>query len=1109
VTRERISGFVRTFAAASLTALTVHAAALGREQAAKRKKKTKTAPAPVKATETEKALVHLDLVNVPAVRLAMADLAESHPRRSRDASWKRRLADIERSIPRVRKALEAGDESAIKSAEEMFGYVRGLLLANPALDFDKLLFMRRRVKNARGAMGPALGHPRLNSHTLVTVRHTGWDNAIVQLSGLRGAQRERVVHKPANGAIVTDFDLHFDAERLMFSSIGTHDRWHLFEIGVDGSGLRQLTPEDLIDVDHFDSCYLPDDRIAFTSTAAYQGLPCEYGSKLMAQLYRLDPRSGEITQLTFEQDSDWTPAMLPDGRLMYLRWEYTDTPHYFTRVLMSMNPDGTDQRAIYGSNSYFPNGIFYAKPMPGGDRIVGIVGGHHGISRSGRMMIVDPGKGRANADGMVHEFSHRGRKVEAKILDRLIDGVWPQFVHPHPLDDKYFVAAVKPSPKALWGLYLVDVFDNLTLIREEEGAALLEPVPLVKTRRPRVVADRTRPGEKHAVVFLQDIYRGPGLAGVERGAVRKLRVGSYDFAHLGQGGHNSVGIESGWDVKRILGTVPVEKDGSAVFRVPANTPLFLQPLDGEGRALQLFRSWFVGKPGEFVSCIGCHENLSGAPPAMRAFASGKAPVDITPWRGPPRPFAFRLEVQPVLDKYCVGCHDGKEKGRPNFADRDEKQITVKRQSTKPYSGAYVALQYYVRRPGPESDYRLLRPMEYHASTSELVQMLAKGHHGVRLPDEARERIHAWIDLNAPFRGRWYPGQYLGLDQHEQRLKYAEKYAGITTDPTSQYEKHKAKLIGAPLPEPLVPAKGEPAHAKLTIPGWPLGPRRAKEMQSSAGQGISLDLGEGQSIALARVPAGRFVMGSVSGYPDEGPPAAVEIDGPFHIGIHEVTNAQYARFDPAHDSRAIDMPGKDHKVPGYPADGPTQPVVRVSWREAMAFCEWLGKRAGRKVALPTEAQWEWACRAGTDTDFWWGGRDADFSGAANLADQNIRRFDKSVKSADKKDTVFWDRYIPRVDGVNDRNFIACAAGSYAANPWGLHDMHGNVCEWTRSSYRAYPYSGGDGRNDLKLDEPKAVRGGSWRDRPKRATSSFRLSYGTRQKVFNVGFRIVVE
>ena len=161
-------------------------------------------------------------------------------------------------------------------------------------------------------------------------------------------------------------------------------------------------------------------------------------------------------------------------------------------------------------------------------------------------------------------------------------------------------------------------------------------------------------------MFITDIYQGPGLQGVPRGTVKKLRVIEYYFSRRGFGGlYGTLGLDGPWDVKRILGTVPVEADGSAFFKIPANSPLSLQPLDEKGQALQLMRSWFVGMPGEAVSCAGCHESQDevSLEPA-RAWPPGSARSPSNPWHGPARGFSFVREVQPVLDRYCVSCHDG-------------------------------------------------------------------------------------------------------------------------------------------------------------------------------------------------------------------------------------------------------------------------------------------------------------------------------------------------------------------------------------------------------------------------------------------------------------------
>ena len=247
------------------------------------------------------------------------------------------------------------------------------------------------------------------------------------------------------------------------------------------------------------------------------------------------------------------------------------------------------------------------------------------------------------------------------------------------------------------------------------------------------------------------------------------------------------------------------------------------------------------------------------------------------------------------------------------------------------------------------------------------------------------------------------------------------------------------------------------------------------------------------------------MGDPEGEVDERPQTAVAIDADFWISRHEITNRQYAQFDPEHESRF------EHRTSwifseeylGWPLDGPDQPVVRVSWDRAMAFCEWLSEKTGTTFTLPTEAQWEYACRAGSEARLSYGDPDTDFSKFGNLADHTIRELAYQAWRPKPPDLV------PRDDRFNDGVLVTAEVGTYLPNAWGLYDMHGNVAEWTRSAYRPYPYLEDDGRNDPSDQGEKVVRGGSWRDRPKRCRSSFRLSYPPYQRVYNVGFRVMCE
>jgi len=220
------------------------------------------------------------------------------------------------------------------------------------------------------------------------------------------------------------------------------------------------------------------------------------------------------------------------------------------------------------------------------------------------------------------------------------------------------------------------------------------------------------------------------------------------------------------------------------------------------------------------------------------------------------------------------------------------------------------------------------------------------------------------------------------------------------------------------------------------------------------------------------------------------------------------------FDPDHDSRHEHRHGYQFGRKGYPLNDPDQPVVRISWEEAMAYCNWLSNETGLNITLPTEAQWEWACRAGSETPFWFGNLDADYTNFANLGDRKLKEFAactahkhyESVRIIDNPNR--YDDWIPRDTVYNDGGFVSEEIGRYRRSPWELFDMHGNVWEWTLTSYRPYPYSE-DGRNKPDGSQKRVARGGSWYDRPFKATSSYRLPYRPYQMVFNVGFRVVLN
>ena len=543
---------------------------------------------------------------------------------------------LEKRLLQLDKQPRPDDAAARLVRSELAALSRESLLANPLLDFDQLLVIQRkpkgdprRPKGKGKGLGEFLGLPRQSSWQQDTIpNRDGWKNEIAVLSRLRSEAKLRTLFRPQDSKLVGDVDLRFDAGKILFSMPDARLDWQIYQIGADGADLRRLTTAKEPGIHNFDPCYLPDGGIAFVSTAPLQGVPCNT-SVNVAMAYRMKADGSDVRRLCFDQDHNYCLTVSNDGRILYLRWEYTDIPHVWGRYLFAMNPDGTGQRELYGTGSYWPNAIFYARPIPNHPtKIVGIVTGHH-VGRVGELIVFDPAKGRNSTAGVVQRIPGRGKRVEPVILDRLTDTSWPKFLHPFPLSEKHFLVAAKPTPDDLWGIYLVDVFDNMVLLKEVKGHALLEPIPFRKRKTPPVIPDRVDRQRDDAVVYLENVYKGPGLVGVPHGSVKKLRLYSYHFGYQGIAGINHrVGTDGPWEPKRVLGTVPVETDGSAMFRVPADTPISIQPLDAEGKALQLMRSWTTARPGETVSCVGCHEHHNTAPPARGTLAIKRAPSDI-------------------------------------------------------------------------------------------------------------------------------------------------------------------------------------------------------------------------------------------------------------------------------------------------------------------------------------------------------------------------------------------------------------------------------------------------------------------------------------------------
>ena len=1082
--------------------------------------------------------------------------------------------------------------------------------ANPLLDFDKTIFVQRHARD--------LGLPQ-NYQSNCVLNPNGFDDELKTLANPfvfdqmdpeeideqisnddDVAPKIASLFKPDYPTFLGDLDLHFDAEKALVSSMDRERRWNVYELDLNAAAENKATDDVMTpklpnfpDADSYDACYMPDDSVIFTSTACYIAVPCVSGTTRVTNTFRLDAETNTIRRLTFDQEHNWCPTLMPDGRVLYLRWEYTDIPHVPGRLLFEMNPDGTNQRAYYASNSLWPVSMMYARPIPGSNsKFCCIVTGHHGVSRMGELVLFDVLQGRKETQGAVERICGYPKKVESRTDpkyhstlwgDNIADESWPKYLHPYPLSEDYYLVAAKPDYDALWGLYLVDRFDNMYLLAESEEYAFFEPTPWRETERPPVLRERVDLTKNDATVYCADVYFGDGLKDVPRGTVKNLRVFSYSYLYPMIGGATSIiGVDGPWDVRQTIGTVPVNEDGSVLFRVPANVPIAIQPLDENGQALQQMRSWFTAMPGETLACVGCHEDENSTSSTANVAFKADAAQEIRPWNGPMRGFSFEREVQPVLDHYCVACHDGEDRGwgATPFDLRSGKIITdfvtalqmgEPRDRCGKFSTSYMNLQAFVRRPGIESDYFLLNPMEFSANTTELYQILANGHYGLQMDADAWDRIITWIDMNAPYHGTWT--EFAGAERVEKwnkhRKELLELYANFDDESEeARGEKYDPSKSGATLELEWIkiPVNNnatdwerqilrEVSQGKRAFPsGEELRERFEREIKTldaQEAQGKPLEVGwevpnrtdwdrkarktevwhmsepylvpnepdkpkpnpNDARVTVTKSREGQFDVMTVSMNDDvvmrlKAIPKEAGSERALWVGEWEVTNAQFEVFDPNHDSGVESRQGLSHGFRGFFVNEPELPVCRVSWNEAVAFCEWLSAKTGKRFRLPTEQEWERAYRAGSTTPYYFGDWGVDFTKYANLADQMLIEFISDNyfrKRVPLPNVTYYDDWVPKDRRFCDNGFLSERPGRYLPNAWGLYDMSGNVAEWTSTTVA--PTYGLDFMD--KRSSARVARGGSWHDRPYRATATFRESYYPWQRVFDVGFRILCD
>ncbi|NLY02320.1 MAG: hypothetical protein GXY83_40055 [Rhodopirellula sp.] len=723
---------------------------------------------------------------------------------------------------------------------------RQIALKNPCLDFDELLFVKRYTQET---------YPDVCLNHMPWCSRPGGDLCTLRLSGPnQGAVRPLIAGQLGPGH-VHGADLWWDADRIVFgyAKSETNDPpqgWldrrtsfdlrrtveptHLFEIGVDGKNLHQLTRGQWSDID---PTWLPNGDIAFVSERCGCSLQCnEYDKdETSCNLYVMKPDGSAIRRMSVSKDGDYLPHTLDDGSLAYTRWEYQERGWAHIQSVWIVRPDGTGADALFKQHFNNPWALEDIRSIPGGSKLVAIATGHHTLA-AGPVVFIDAHQGMNNPEGIrivtpgvePPEGDMSGRPV----AEGGVTGAGGYYMTPWPLSEtallvSYSFGDPKRPAKGLasevdptgYALYLIDVHGSKELLYRDPSISCFNPIPLRRRPRPPVVAEVTDPAQPHATCVVADV--GRGVPGVPREKIRYLRIAQrlqwpYCNTYGGQRYEPDVKqVMINWTPARVLGTVPVEADGSAFFTVPADTAVYFQILDENYMELRRMRSFISFQPGESRGCVGCHESRQevGTPQDGRfPLALAHDPVVPTPPPWGTGPMSFLRDVQPVFDRHCAACHSGLKPAAG---------LDFSAGLTAWHNRAYdtILQSGLIARSNVGDDAKITPPLAFGSHKSKLIEVLRSGACGkrARLSDEDRLRLVTWIDLNGPYHDRFInkrqdplpydlPADHALFDRvtaiHARRCGQCHQPADITrSDWIDLRDPAKSRFLTAPLGSP--------------------------------------------------------------------------------------------------------------------------------------------------------------------------------------------------------------------------------------------------------------------------------------------------------------------
>ncbi|MDT8301516.1 MAG: discoidin domain-containing protein [Sedimentisphaerales bacterium] len=688
--------------------------------------------------------------------------------------------------------------------------VREMAFKNPLLDFDTILF----VKRAPGTL------PHMSD------QYYGWwsrpGGGIYLLENLKNDKpRSRclTVGWPAGSFLRPE--LSYDGKKVLFAYCRYYPHvagmekvdkdklpedafYHIFEMSIDGTDTRQLTYGRY---DDFDARYLPAETrhlsksnhdIVFLSTRKGQFVQCsKAGSASTNQatlpdsyvrcggdnkrpcavftLHAMDSNGKNLRPISAFENFEWTPSVAHDGNIIYARWDYIDRFNGHFMSLWSTNQHGSNPQLVYGNFTEKPQCIFEARAIPNSHKLIFTAAAHHSIE-GGALALLDRSRGTEGTDPIT--------RLTPDVCFPEAEGWSPTYyANPYPLSEQFYLVAWsdKPlpphrgssqvtgsqNPVNALGLYLYDSFGNLELLYRDPEISSMYPIPLRRRERPSIHPDTVDwEGTQEGRFIILDIYKGLRHQSQENtishGSIKQLRIIGVLPKTQPHMNTPSLGVSKEDPGKFILGTVPVEKDGSAYFRVPSGIPVFFQALDQNGLVVQTMRSLTYVQPGQTLSCIGCHESREVVPPvAAQPLAVQREPSKITPGPTGSWPLRFDLLVQPVLDKSCVSCH------QPNSPNEIASRLDLS--PAKSYENLLSFADKDLEKLAFEKDRSIIGQCT--AAQSKLLESLenGKGHEDLQLNEDDFNRLATWMDVYAQRLGSFSKHQEKQLRELRQKM----------------------------------------------------------------------------------------------------------------------------------------------------------------------------------------------------------------------------------------------------------------------------------------------------------------------------------------------------